>query len=287
MAEKGDAMKSNNAELLINITRKAPWLMGEDKTFFPESVQGNVQRTLDSIKDYNLTIITDTGRAFKQYLILRIQGDKVVIDTPFEWDDSVTSFHVFFRDKDNRLYFFQVSGAESNQTTISAGIPDTISVLQKRRFKRAMTPVGTKVLFRNDNNLIDSAFVHDISEGGMLIWTGDPKAPYHANSTLSEIFISLPAGETKGEAETFHRVLPYVTKGKIVRVNTDQFSSISHYGVSFIHDDILLNKRFNALIVQLKDQISAGGSSENCLNFANDRRQNSLPSAQVAKSSIF
>lgn len=271
-------MTSNYTELLINITRKAPWLLEEDKTYFPENAPEDAQQILDSITDYDLTIITEEGRIFKQYLILRLKDERVLIDKPYEWDDSVASFHIFFRSRDNHWNFFRVSGAKSAQAIISARIPARICVLQKRRFKRALPPLGTKAIFRNDHNLIDSAFIHDISEGGMLIWSGITDAGYQVNSVIREIFISLPTEEPNSETNTFHRVLPYITRGKIVRMCTDQSSSISHYGVSFIHENILLNKRFNSLIVQLRHRFSTGNTHEKGLNFAACRQQMTSPS---------
>ncbi len=266
-------MTFSSSELLININRKAPWIMEGEKTFFPESIHGDTQQLLDGIKDYNLTIITNKGRVFKQYVILKLEEGKVLIDTPFEWDCSVTSFHVFFRNKNNIWNFFEASEAESNETTITIGIPEKIFLLQKRRFKRALTPIGTKVLFKNDSNLIDTAFVHDISEGGMQIWSGESKAGYQVDSILNEIFISLPANGNIGEAENFQRVLPYITKGKIVRTQVDEESLITHYGVSFIHENKILYKRFNTMIADLKKQYSTGNKPEQGLDFTTGRQQ--------------
>lgn len=271
-------MASNNAELLIKITRKAPWILDEDKSFFPECVQDGAQHIIDSIKDFNMTIVTESGRVFKQYLIIKAMDSKVLIDKPFEWDDSVSSFHLFFKNRNNLWNFFHASGAKSDQDTISIETPDIIYLLQKRRFKRALTPLGTKVLFKNDSKLIDSAFVHDISEGGMLIWTGSPTPGYPVDSIMHEIFISLPAGKQGGETNKFHRVLPYITKGKIVRKQTDQSSLISHYGVSFIHDNIPLNKRFNSLIADLRKEFSAESHEAGGLNVTANNLQKISPS---------
>ena len=101
------------------------------------------------------------------------------------------------------------------------------------------------------------------------VWTSAYTEGYLANSILYELFIYLPTKEEhNGETNTSHRVLPYITKVKIIRANTDQSSSISHYGVSFIHENILLQRRFNSLIVEMKDQFYAERTPEIGLNFA-------------------
>jgi hypothetical protein len=271
-------MTSYNTDLLVNISRKAPWILEDDQTFFPENVQGDAMQALDNIKDYDLTLITESGRVFRQYLILRLKGDKVIIDKPSEWDDSVTSFHVFFRNSDNKWNFFQVNGSTYNQEAITVMKPYSIYLLQKRRFKRTLTPLGTRVIFRNDRQMIDSAFIHDISEGGMHIWTSGPRESYLVNSIIDEVFISLPTEEDhSGASDTSHRVLPYITKGKIMRTNTARSSSISHYGVSFIHENILLQRRFNSLIAALRNQSSIESAYQKGINFAAGHHQKLSP----------
>ena len=267
-------MTSNNSELLANITRKAPWLLEEGKTFFPEIVPGESRQILNKVTDFDLVIITAQGRVFKQYLIMEIIEDRVVIDTPFEWDHSISSFHLFFRNKNNILNYFEVNGVSSDQEKISARIPKEICVLQKRRFERSLTPLGTKVIFRNQDKQIDFAFVHDISEGGMLLWTGDPKLRYPVDTTLQEIFIMLPTETLSSETDDSHRVLPYITHGKIVRAEVDQSSSVSRYGILFVHENIILYKRFNALIAKLKKQLSNRIISKNKLIYAYEHQNN-------------
>ncbi|MEN8135785.1 MAG: PilZ domain-containing protein [Thermodesulfobacteriota bacterium] len=254
-------MTSNDPEPLMNITQKAPWLMDGDKSYYEERVQEeDARQVLGSISNHhNLTIISEGNRIFQQPLRLKLMDDKVLIDKPFEWDDSISSFHVFFRrEDDDSQHFFQVAGAKSGQGTISARKPERIYLLQKRRFGRTLAPVGSKIIFRDDSNRVNSAFVHDISKGGMLVWTSDSEAHHMVNSILHDVFISVPIKEElegKKSPARNNRVLPYSTKGKIVRRHTDQ--STLRYGVSFIHENDLLARRFNSLIGQLQNNYSA------------------------------
>lgn len=263
-------MTSNYADLMININRNAPWLLGENKTFITENIQEDVRRVLSDISGSNLVIITGSGRLFQQHLALWLEDDKLMIDKPFEWDNEDTLFDVFFRRK-GIWNFFRISGAEADQARIYAKRPKTICLLQKRLFQRTALPVGSKIVFRDQESLIDFAFLHDISEGGMLICEEGAMPRYPINSIIYDISIAFPAEELSDESP--HRVLPYIPKGEIVRVHTDKSLSVSHYGVSFIHQEIALYRRFNSLVARLRDRAFGSNTDKNEFNFVSNRHQ--------------
>lgn len=248
-------MKDNNLELLGNIVRKAPWLIDGKETYASTSIQENACEVIDNIKNYHLTIITDTGRVYRQYLTITVDKGRMNIDKPYKWANSTTSFHVFFRSISNSWQFFHVDNAKPGVLAVSAKIPNKIYSLLKRRHRRIPAPSGTKVIFKNHNNMTNFMHVKNISEGGMLICGNSSVNKHPLNSMINEVFLTIPPDIEGEETSAAHRVLPFITKGKIVRTYQDLDSSISHYGISFQHENLNLSKRFNQVVSDFENHL--------------------------------
>ncbi|MBU0482690.1 MAG: hypothetical protein KKG47_16475 [Proteobacteria bacterium] len=248
-------MINNTRELLVNIAKKAPWLIESTENCAPMPIRENSHQVIDDIRDYHLTIIADSGRVYRQYLTIKIENDRLKIDKPFKWQDSTTSFHVFFRNNSKVWKFFLVEDAENGATVLSARIPEKIYTLLKRRHRRVPAPAGTKAIFKNHNNLIDIVHVKNISEGGMLICDNSSVSRYPMHSMINEIFLTIPPDAGSKENGTTHRVLPFITKGKITRIYQDINSSIVHYGISFQHENANLYKRFNQVVSDFENHL--------------------------------
>lgn len=251
-------MFCNNLELLGNIEKKAPWLIDDNEIYAPATINENARQVINDIRNYHLTIMADNGRVYRQYLTIYIENGKINIDKPFKWLDTTKSFHVFFLNKNKKWHFFQIHNAKTGNSTISAKIPDKIYTLLRRRHRRVPAPTGTKVIFKNPSCIIDIMHVKNISEGGMLICDNSRVNKYPLDSTINEIFLTIPPDKKSGATNTSHRVLPFITQGRVIRSYLDKETSISHYAISFQHENINFSKRFNQVI----------NDFENCLREA-------------------
>lgn len=247
-------MAEEYADLMTKVTRAAPWILGDGKTFLMEDSHEDVQQVLGAISGFNLVIISERGKLFQQHLAVWIKDDRLLIGMPFGWNKAESSFDVFFRRK-GVWNFFRISGAEADRTKMYCKIPKSIGALQRRLFPRLSLAIGAKAVFKDQKNLIGFAFLHDISEAGMWICVDGGMPRYRINANIHDISISIPPPkQVDFDAEM---VLPYISKGKIVRINQDTLLSISHYGISFIHEEAMRYRKFNLLMSALKNQAAA------------------------------
>jgi len=248
-------MTAANKSLLINLARNAPWLIEGGNSLFPETLQGSVSELLGGIRDNRLTIITDDGQVYEQYQSLEITNGEIRLEKPAAWQDSTASFHVFFKNRDNTWNFFLAQNGVCYPTALLIETPESIFSLQRRRYKRALAPVGTKAIFKGSGNHLNSAHVQDISEGGMRICIASTKDNYPADSIINEIFITIPPKTRKDRTNVGRTILPLISSGKVVRIFYDLEHSVSCYGISFSCDSTYVKESVRRLLFDLTEDL--------------------------------
>lgn len=247
-------MHSNrtDTDLILNIARNSPWLNGEGENLFPEVVRGNTREILSEIRDNRLTIITERGKVYEQHQPLDIITGKIQIDKPFGWRDSNELFYLFFKNKHGIWNYFRAENAASYHSVFQINLqikpPDKIFYLQKRRYHRVETPIGTKVIFKAIDNHMDNAQVNNLSEGGMLVCHNSGKEKYPVDSIIKEIFIAIPPNQTTAG----RHITPLINKGVVVRAIYDHEQGISYYGIRFFFKSAYLKEKARALVTFLE-----------------------------------
>ncbi|MBU0482694.1 MAG: hypothetical protein KKG47_16495 [Proteobacteria bacterium] len=240
-------MMNNRAELLVNIARRAPWLLGGNEAFFPEIVDIDI-RELIKDKDEHLTIICDNGQVYRQKLSLSIINDELKIDKPANWEDSSDSFHVFFRCPERGRYFFPITNAVSYPSVFSAPVPGTIYTLQRRRSRRIETTGNMSVIFRDETNVLNNAHIQNISVGGMMICESCTSDRYQMHSLIRDIFISVNTAYDRDTDTASRKIWPLISKGRIVRSIFNKEKSLAQYGIMFMHESSYVKETLNLLI---------------------------------------
>lgn len=246
-------MNSNrtDTDLILNIARNSPWLNGEGENLFPEVVRGDTSKILSEIRDNRLTIITERGQVYEQHQPLNIINGRIQIEKPFGWRDTNEAFYFFFKNKHGVWNYFPARYAESYpsvlQINLSIKPPDEIYYLQKRRYHRVETPSGTKVIFKEIDNQVDSAQIKDLSEGGMLVFHNSGKDKYPVDSIIKEIFITIPPNRTTGG----RRIAPLINRGEVVRAFCDHEQGISYFGVRFFYKSAYVKEKARDLVTFL------------------------------------
>ena len=216
-------MPAINKNPTIDLTSHTSWLLEGGKDLFPEPIPDYVSELLREITDNHLAIITD-----------EIHNEKIQIGKPSGWNDSVTSFHVFFKNKYNIWNYFRAENITPYQSFILFSPPTKVFFLQRRRCKRIAAPTGTKVIFREMGHEIDSAYVQDVSAGGMLIGINSAKTKYPSGSIIHEMLITIPPKTKSGKKNIIRKIIPVILNGKVVRTFYDRERLISCYGISFL-----------------------------------------------------
>ena len=244
-------MTDTNRILLNNLTRNAPWLIEGRTDLFPEALQESLSELMGGIRDNSLIIITADGQIYEQYQGLEIANGKIKIEKPSGWEDSTGSFHVFLKNKNSLWNFFLAQDTVCYPSKLIIDPPEKIFFLQRRRYKRALVPNGTRATFKGPDNHIDSAHVKNISEGGMQICISSTKDKFPTGSIIKEIFITTPPMRRNNQAHINRWTIPLVNSGKVVRSFFDQDHSVSSYGISFSCDSAYVKENLRRMITTL------------------------------------
>jgi hypothetical protein len=188
---------------------------------------------LDEAREQHLflVLVTEAGLAFPQSLLISLVRDAMHIDKPLDWDDSITTFRVFFRSKGGRWLFFKAENAQPMPFSLFVEVPAQIGVLQRRSHPRIKVPQGTKAIVKKDGRMLNSFYVRDISPAGMLVCTASPSSGLSLESVLNDIVIALPDNGTK-----LGRLLTPIDQGQVVRTFFEEESNIHCHGIAFNYE---------------------------------------------------
>jgi hypothetical protein len=210
----------------------SPWEFSES-SFLVEGDRERIDTTLSEARGNHLSLalVAEDGRVFTQSLLISLSDDGLLIDKPLEWDDSISTFRLFFRGLNGRWLFFRTGVTQVMPFSLSLARPREVFVLQRRSHQRVMVPQGTRAILKKDGRLLNSFYVRDLSPAGMLVCTASPSTGLHMESILNDIVISLPDNGAK-----LGWVLPPIDKGQVVRTFVDEESQIYCHGIAFNYD---------------------------------------------------
>ncbi|MEN8135781.1 MAG: PilZ domain-containing protein [Thermodesulfobacteriota bacterium] len=237
-----------DTDLVLNLARNSPWLNEEGKNLYPEVIRGDANEILSEIRDNHLTIVTEKGQVYEQHQPLDISNGKIQIEKPLGWHETTELFYFFFQNRYSAWNYFPVINMVSHPSALQINLPDKVYYLQKRRYTRKTTPIGTRALFKGNDNHMDSAHVKDLSEGGMLIFHNSGKDKYPLDSIINEIFITIPPDQTSGD----RRITPLINRGEVVRTFYDHEQGISYYGTRFFYKSAYVREKVRDLVTCLE-----------------------------------
>ncbi len=182
-------------------------------------------------RHYSLILVADEGHRLGQSLIISMDGDIMQLDRPWDWNDDIDTFRVFFQDEGGLWYGFKARKTFPHPFTISCAMPQKLAFLQRRLYPRVQVPFGTRAMLRKDGRFLSAIFVRDISPVGMLICTGSSAAGIDEASDLSDIVVSIPEhGSVAGH------ILPPIPKGKVVYSFFEEKNHSYCHGIAFRYD---------------------------------------------------
>lgn len=218
----------------------APWLI-DQRSFYPSENNETISEHLAALKENHtmLTLVTAHGTVYSDVLLIVVNGEKIQIDKPLDWEENGDTFRVFYRDQNDYWCFFYSGKASARPFSLSLDIPGRLFYLQRRRYERVPVPVGTRAMVKkNGNDLMQTVYVMDLSAAGMLFCCGASTHEYPVDSILKDIIVSVPHHQGKADDANFstRKLSPLIQKGKIVRTFVDNKTSRSCYGISFEYD---------------------------------------------------
>ncbi|MBU0479681.1 MAG: PilZ domain-containing protein [Proteobacteria bacterium] len=215
---------------MISAETTRPWRISPEK-FTSADHPATIERTLHSISNDRLfmTMVSGLYRSGETVLTGR-DAKNLLIGKPLDWEETISSAKVYFRDSCKVWNFFRTSVICTTHDTIYTSLPEKIHRLQRRRYFRVAPPVGCKASFRQQDIQFSSTIVSDISGGGMLISTDAESHCPDDQVKLRDITIRVPTGENGSGSS---RQLPLIKEGMIVRSFTDGFTKRIYFGISF------------------------------------------------------
>ena len=216
-----------------------PWSI-DQRRFYPSENQDILSGSLNDLKENHtlLTLVTAHGGLYNEVLMIGIDGNKIQIDRPLDWEENGDSFRIFYRDSNDRWCFFYSGEPSTGPFSISLDMPGRLFYLQRRISKRVPVPVGTRAMVKRDvSHLMKTVYLMDISEAGMLFCDGASEVGYPVGSFINDIVVSLPPQPLNGSTidSGLRKVLPLIHKGRVVRTFVDKQTGRNCCGVEFSH----------------------------------------------------
>ena len=122
-------------------------------------------------------------------------------------------------------------------------IDDKASFPEKRRARRTPTPTGSTALLKFSSGPMDSVYISDISENGILIRDYPNKDELPIDSSISDIFVYIPPYER----ENTEAISLLLCNCKVVRSFFDKTSQTTCYGIEFQHTSIYAREKIESL----------------------------------------
>ncbi|RJX31434.1 MAG: PilZ domain-containing protein [Desulfurivibrio sp.] len=148
-------------------------------------------------------------------IIVEATQQKVVIDRPKDWPATHTSFRVIFRNAAKLWSHFtgELLSATSNSLVLKH--PAELFILQRRQHFRVNLPEGSTATFLYNQKKC-KLNMQDLSAGGMLLCTRDPRDLPQLHHTIKNIIITIPSDDAAAGAE--NGMLRFkIKEGEVVR----------------------------------------------------------------------
>ena len=84
-----------------------PWFV-DQRSFYPSENQNVISENLAALKENHtmLTLVTAQGKLYNDVLLIGVDGNKIQIDKPLDWEENGDAFRVFYQDSDDYSCFF-------------------------------------------------------------------------------------------------------------------------------------------------------------------------------------
>ena len=249
-------MSAVKAKPTIDLDGHVSWFLKNRDDLFAEQLKVSAAELLSESGNSHLAIVSEDGKIYEQHQFLKIQNEKIQLNRPPNWQSHNSSFHLLLKNKGNIWNFFSPKNITTYQSFFLFNPPQKIFFLQRRRYKRVAAPAGTKAIFRGPEQEVDCAHIQNISEGGMLIGKNSGIEKYPIGTIINEILIAIPSKTKKGLKNVSRKIIPVISKGKIVRSLLNQERSISSYGLSFLLERENSRKEIRDLVTYLENVIA-------------------------------
>jgi hypothetical protein len=164
-------------------------------------------------------------------IIIEANHEKVVVDKPKDWPATHTSFWVIFRNAAKLWNHFNVELLSSSASSLVVKLPEELFILQRRQHYRINLPAGSMATFLYNQKKC-KLNMQDLSAGGMLLCSKNPKDLPQQHHTIRNIIITLPSDDAAAGAE--NGILRFkIKEGEIIRAFANSKLRLFYLGVQF------------------------------------------------------
>jgi c-di-GMP-binding flagellar brake protein YcgR len=164
-------------------------------------------------------------------IIIEANHEKVVVDKPKDWPATHTSFRVIFRSAAKLWSHFNGELLSASANSLVVKLPEELFILQRRQRYRINLPEGSMATFLYNHKKC-KLNMQDLSSGGMLLCTKNPKDLPQLHHTIKNIIITLPSDDAAAGAE--NGLLRFkIKEGEIVRAFANSKLRLFCLGVQF------------------------------------------------------
>jgi hypothetical protein len=236
-----------------NNNQNLPWQLPEE-SYLPVEDAKQISRIFAEVRSSHslMTLLPDAGQVFEKCLLMNIEEGILHIDKPLDWNNHNGSLRVFFRDHQNCWRFFRTSNYTHNPFSLSVEIPETLFLLQRRRYKRVAVPHGTRAIVNTGRDPMTTVFVRDISASGMLFSDSTTTDEYPLDDSFQDIVISIPRAADSGSLAPARKVMPLISSGRVVRSFVDENTGRPCYGVSFEYESNYVREALCSLVQKVE-----------------------------------
>ena len=218
---------------MLEIAAKAPWLSENEGPLFPLTVHTAPEHIIEELILTGATIINDKGLVYKGAKLSKGDNYRVKISMPPGWDDSASSFHVVFRNREGQWNSFLATNISEDHSDISIIVPENIFHWQKRRYNRVMAPPGTRAIFRDTDKSLRTMNIRDLSIGGVLAYRSSSNNKFLVGTPVDEVLVYIDQRYGDGRETYPRKILPIIDHAQIARSFIERTTSITYYGISF------------------------------------------------------
>ena len=236
-----------------NSDQDLPWQLPEE-SYHPVEDAEQISKVFAGVRSSHglMTLVPDAGQVFEKCLLMNIEEGMLHIDKPLDWNDHNGSFRVFFRDHDDYWRFFRTNNYTHNPFSLSVEVPDTLFLLQRRRYKRVAVPPGTRAMVKTGRDLMTTVCVRDISASGMLFCDSATTDEYPVDDLFQDILISLPRTNGSDATAPVRKVMPLISSGRVVRSFVDENTKRPCFGISFEYESNYVREALCRLVQEVE-----------------------------------
>lgn len=192
-----------------------------------------ISNTLNWLQDKRVFVsLLHKGYQSGGTMIVDANHEKIVVGKPQDWPATHASFRVIFRNAAKLWSHFNGELLSSSADSLVLRRPEELFILQRRQHYRINLPEGSVATFLYNQKKC-KLNMQDLSAGGMLLSTRDPKDLPQQHHTIKNIIITIPSDDAAAGAESDGVLRFKIKEGEVVRAFANSKLRQFCLGISF------------------------------------------------------